>query len=119
MYAYAAVLIAGLVFGFTGGWKTNGWRYDAQAAAEHAAAARDLVKRVDRIDEAAAKHEDFKAKEEVRYVERVKVVRQLVDRPVYRNVCLDDDGVRLLNNAAAGRDNPGQPAPAVPAAAKP
>ena len=119
MYVYAAIMIAGLALGFTGGWTTNGWRHDAQRAVEHAAAARDLAKRMDRVDEAATAHEEFKAKEEVRYVERVKVVRQLVDRPVYRNVCLDGDGVRLLNDAIAGREGAGQPAPTVPAAAKP
>jgi hypothetical protein len=40
---------------------------------------------------------------------------RIIDRPVYRNACLDDDG-RLLINAAIRGTDPGQPAPAVPAA---
>lgn len=38
-------------------------------------------------------------REKVRYVEVQKIVRQ----PVYRNVCLDDDGLRIINDSAEGR----------------
>ena len=34
---------------------------------------RDTLKRMERVDESAVGHEEFKANEEVRYVERVKV----------------------------------------------
>lgn len=37
-------------------------------------------------------------KAEVRYVE----VQKIVDRPVYINKCLDDDGVQLINKAING-----------------
>lgn len=40
---------------------------------------------------------------------------KIIDRPVYRNVCLDDDGRMLINAAIRGTD-PGEPAAAVPAA---
>jgi hypothetical protein len=38
---------------------------------------------------------------------------KIIDRPVYRNACIDDDG-RLLINAAIRGTDPGQPAAAVP-----
>lgn len=45
-------------------------------------------------------------------------IHDIVERPVYRNVCLDDDGLRLANAALAGvptSPNPGGPNPAMPA----
>lgn len=38
--------------------------------------------------------------EKIRYVE----VQKIVERPVYRNVCLDDDGLQELNAAIAGSE---------------
>jgi hypothetical protein len=118
MYVYVGIAVASLLIGFGGGWKTNGWRHDAAAHAASAQQQRDTLKRMDRVDEAAASHEDFKAKEGIRYVEIVKVVTKLVDRPVYRNQCLDDDGLRILRSAIRGEDS-SQSSPAVPAAARP
>jgi len=118
MYVYAAIAVACLLAGFGGGWKTNGWRHDAALHAAQVEQARTAQKRIDRVDEAAVGHEDFKAKEEIRYVERIKMVTKLVDRPVYRAQCLDDDGLRLLRAANRGQDS-SEPAPAVPATARP
>lgn len=42
-----------------------------------------------------------------------KRIPQIVERPVYRNVCLDDDGLRLINDALAGSIHPAEPANAV------
>lgn len=41
---------------------------------------------------------ELKANE--RIIEREKL--KIVDRPVYRNVCLDSDGVRIANQAKNG-----------------
>lgn len=45
-------------------------------------------------------------------------IHDIVERPVYRNVCLDDDGLRLANAALAGvptAPNPSGPNPTMPA----
>lgn len=51
--------------------------------------------------EQSAKYQAARAereqKERTRYVE----VQKIVTRPVYRNVCLDDDGVQVVNAAIA------------------
>jgi len=114
-----AAVIAALAIGSVGGWKTQAWRYDARELERTRIETRDQVKRIDRIDDAAAGHETFKATEEIRYVDRIKIVDRIVDRPVYRSACFDDDGLQLVNDEIAGRDSAGQPAPAVsgPAAA--
>lgn len=39
-----------------------------------------------------------------------KTVDKIVERPVYRNVCLDDDGLRAANDALSGKTTAaGQP----------
>lgn len=111
---YAGLTAAALAVGFLGGVKVEDWRHDAaQLAAQNAATAK-FKRDEKRVDLAAVGHEDFKAKEEIVYVDRVRTVTKLVARPVYRNVCIDDDGLRLLNDAIAGRPAAGQPAPALP-----
>lgn len=114
MYAYVATAIAALLIGFGGGWKTQAWRHDAAELERTRVESRDRLKKIERGDEAAVAHEQFKAKEEIRYVYRTQMVDRIVERPVYRNQCFDDDGLRLLNDAIAGRDAPGQPASTVP-----
>jgi hypothetical protein len=117
IYTHAAVAIAALALGFAGGWSADDWRHGAneleRVRAEHAA----LAERADRGDQAAVKHEEFKAKQETRYVTRTKLVDRILERPVYLESCLDPDGLQLLNAEIAGRAAPGEPAPGVPAAA--
>lgn len=120
LYVLVAMALACLVVGVAGAWRVQEWRYGAKENERLAAAARDLAKRQARADEAAERYEDAKAKEDARYVTVTRTVTKLVDRPVYRNICFDDDGRRLLNSYASGADpDSGQSAPTVPAPAKP
>jgi hypothetical protein len=50
--------------------------------------------------------------------EIVRYVPQIIDRPVYRNVCVDGDGMRLLDRAAAAANGIDPGAPADSAAAR-
>lgn len=117
MYTTIGIAVASLAIGFLGGWKTEAWRNDSLELEARNKATEKFKRDEKRVDVAAEGHEQFKAKEEIRYVEITKTVTRLVDRPVYRNVCVDDDGVRLLNDAIAGREGAGEPAPAVPGSA--
>lgn len=64
--------------------------------------ARVQILRADRADQAADRHEVAKAKIEVRYQTIEKEVQHVVEKPVYRNMCLDADGLRVLSDALAG-----------------
>lgn len=76
--------------------------------------ARVQILRADKADQAAARHETAKADIQVIYETIEKEVRHVVEKPVYRNICLDDDGLRVLAAAIAAGDNPpGKPATAV------
>lgn len=46
-------------------------------------------------------------------------VEQIVVRPVYRNACLDDDGLRAANSALVGTSNASEPDAKMPATTTP
>ena len=62
--------------------------------------------------------EKARAQREIVYRTITQQVDKIVDRPVYRNVCLDDSGLRVINDALRGEASPdtGQPDAAVPGA---
>lgn len=66
-------------------------------------------------NQAAEKKEQGDAKAKVVYRTITQTVDKIVDRPVYRNVCLDDDGLRSANAALVGAITPAaQPDKPVP-----
>lgn len=98
-----------LVISFLAGWKVNGWRHEAEAALIREA--KQAMVDAYREEEAKAatvlenKLKDLKANEKIIEKERV----HLVDRPVYSNICLDDDGVRLIERARTGKTDSSKP----------
>ena len=101
------------------GWMVRGWKEDSEDLA--------VSKAVKIVTDAAAKREsDIAGIVEARLAE-LQANQTIIDRgiireiqnPVYRNVCIGDDGVRLLNAAARGEaaGNPTEPAEEVPKAA--
>lgn len=99
----ASALIALLVWG--------AWQYDrtaqyrrgkADAAAEISAALAQNERQKAEADREKSLHYQktnalLEQKERVKYVQMVKTI----ERPVYRNVCLDADGVQIVNAAIA------------------
>lgn len=105
VYAELLAVVLALVTTFTLGWKTKGWHDDSLALAENA--------QVDKVMQQFHQHESvvastledklsqLKANEKVIEHESVKIV----DRPVYNNICLDPDGLLLLNKARGGQNS--------------
>ena len=87
-----AAIVASLVT-----WTVQDWRCAAVEAArlkqEASAAKADDA----RGGAAASALEGDKAKIEIRYRTITKVVTEIVERPVYRNICLDQDGIDAIN----------------------
>jgi hypothetical protein len=112
----AAALLAGAA-GFGGAWWLQGLRWEAADGRRAAADAESQRLAQRSADGAAARFEADRA--------RIAAQRRTVTREVERvivadaaaavAVCLSPDGLRVLAAAVAG-DDPGQPAPAVPAA---
>ena len=110
--AYAAV-IAG-VLGFAAGWQVNDWRHEAADSerAQHQQKADDA--QAVRADSASASHEgvrdQLRTEFQIIYRDRDRVI----EKPVFRNVCIDADGLRLIRAAVAKPPQAaGKPAPAV------
>lgn len=97
-----------LLAAFLAGWTVNGWYGDSleYAATQAAVAAQDRANETEfkQAVELEAWLEKNRINERVIIRESVK----LVDRPVYRNVCLDDDGLRLINAAKNGASWPAE-----------
>ena len=114
--AAVAALVA-CAAGFGGAWWLQGLRWDAADARRAAADAESQRLAQRSADGAAARFEADRA--------RIAAERRIVTREVERvivadaaaaaAVCLSPDGLRVIAAAVAG-DDPGQPAPAVPAA---
>lgn len=93
----------------------------AEVKLEWAEASREVrALEAKQIGAAAKGLEDDRAKTRIVYSTITQTVDQIVDRPVYRNVCLDDDGLRCVNAAIRGEDTAGcKPAVGVPGARAP
>ncbi len=102
---YKVYFIAGLcLLSFLLGWKAHSWY---SASIELAS-----IKQVKQLTDEFKAHEsnvastletklaELKANERV--IEREKI--KIIDRPVYNNTCLDNDGVQLLNKQRSKQD---------------
>lgn len=102
---------------FGAAWQVQSWRW--QAADGRRAAADAEAQRLQRrsMDDAAGRHEAERARIAAqRRTITMEVERVItVEAAAAAAVCLGPDGLRLVADAAAGRDT-GQPAPALPAA---
>ena len=114
LYIKLAFMAATAATLFGSGWAVKGWKDDAAAAAqelgrqetrdvfhEHEAAVAALLE--DRLSKLSANKTTVEIQRE-----------KIIDRPVYRNFCLDDDGLRLVEAARVGAPAPGKSASQVP-----
>ena len=118
--AKLVLLIACLVAGFAAGVKYHAGQ---DAIKENARQVNQrATERLQRQNSntAAVAHESDKVRIETEYRDVIKEVQRVVEKPVYRNVCLDPDGLSVIGDALARAYNdPGEPGNAVPKAATP
>ena len=112
LYAYVAVGLAGLAAGFSGAWQVQAWRYDSAQLKQSERSARDTFRNVERQDTAVGDYTKDQANAKVIYQRIVVEVDRIVERPVFRQQCMDADGLRILNSAIDGAD--AQPGPVQP-----
>ena len=113
LYTHLAAALLALALGFGTAWKTQEWRHGAKEAErlEQVAESKRINERA--ADGAATGHEKDKAKAKVQYRTIYQEVERVVQKPIYRNVCLDDDGVRLISNAIGAKPAASEPASSV------
>ena len=83
----------------------------AQKRADDAAEA-ERQKLQGQIDALAGAHQAAEYARQTSVREIYHESQKIVERPVYRNVCIDADGVRLLDRAAQVANGQGEPDPA-------
>lgn len=118
IYTHAAAVVLGLALGFAGAWQVQVWRWRAADADRLEQQQQARRAQEQQADAAGVRFEQ--GREAIRAQQRVitREVERVVESPVYRDVCLDPDGLRLVAATAAGAaSGAGEPAPAVPASA--
>jgi len=114
-----ALLIAagiGLAAGASAACKLTADHYEAAAARAQQEAAAAYQARTEELNAVAAQLEQSRHERKIVYRAIARDVEKVVTRDVYRNVCLDADGVRIVNDALAGRPGASDTAAALPAA---
>lgn len=107
--------LLGMLLGFAGGWQVCDWRNGAAKADRVDRVIQAEKQQEVQVDQAATRYEQ--AREQVRaefqiiYRDRDRVV----EKPIYRNVCLDADGLRLIRRAITDQaESASEPSPALP-----
>lgn len=108
------LLAACLAAGFGAGWQVQAWRWGSADAERLAAQVQQAQQQAVQVDVAASSNEATKERIRVQFQTIYRDVDRVVEKPVYRDVCLDDDGMRVLRSAIGGADPASEPAPAVP-----
>ena len=117
LYTYALTAIVAGAVAFGAAWKVQDWRFDSERlAAQVNQRATERLRRQN-ANTAAVAHEKEKVVIREKFIPVIEEVERVVTQVVYRdNVCLPDDGLRVLRSAIArANGDPGKPVNSVPA----
>ena len=119
IWTHVAAMIAGAGLAFAGAWTVQDWRYGAREAERLQRVAEHAHKNERSADKGAAGHEADRASIRTEFIPVTKEAERVIAKSVYRNVCLDVDGLRLLARIIDGQSSTGESAPTVPGPDKP
>ncbi|MFW1982536.1 hypothetical protein ACG94M_04290 [Acinetobacter guillouiae] len=57
-----------------------------------------LVEKQNKINKASADYEQLKSEQRVITETKIREMQKIIERPVYQSVCIDDDGLRIINS---------------------
>lgn len=110
-------LITGLVafvIGVGSGWAIQGWKRDSADKQRIEKEAEKKEEHREQANKASAGFEEKRTANEIRYHTVTVTLEKVVDRPVYVNQCIDDDGLQILNDQISRNPNSSQPVHGVP-----
>lgn len=116
-YTYALTALSAALISGSAVYKIQAWRFDsAQLAAQVNQRSAERMRRQN-ANTAAVAHEKEKVVIREKFIPVIEEVERVVTQVVYRdNVCLPDDGLRVLRSAIArANGDPGEPGDSVPA----
>lgn len=102
IYTHAIAALIALVIGAGGAWKVQEWHFAANEAArlEHEAEVRRLQAR--QADTAATGYEADRVQIKTEVQTILQEVERVVEKPVYKNVCFESEGIDQLKQAISG-----------------
>ena len=115
-YTYALTALSAALISGSAVYKIQAWRFDsAQLAAQVNQRSAERMRRQN-ANTAAVAHEKEKVVIREKFIPVIEEVERVVTQVVYRdNVCLPDDGLRVLRSAIArANGDPGKPGDSVP-----
>lgn len=96
------IAVALFIGGMAVGWKAHMGIIAQRDLAAVQAAERETLRRVDKIDTAAEKHEVTKEVIRTKFVPITEEIERVITKIEYRDtVCFSDDGLRVLSSAIA------------------
>ena len=100
IYTHVGAALVGAAVASASVWQVQSWRFDAveKVRLQHEAEVRRNNER--RTSIAATGLEEDRSKIEIRYRTIARTVTRFIDRPIYTNICLDQDGVDAINGVA-------------------
>lgn len=110
MYVYVAVALIAAFLSGAGTWRVQDWRYAAKEKERLEAVARERMRAEKNIDTAAVGHESDKVRIRKVFVPINQEVERVVEKSVYRDICFDNDGLRLISTALLSTPTTSQPA---------
>lgn len=116
----AVALVAGATFalGLAGGWVAHAEKESAARTRAAEAARKELLRQTELVAQQADQLSASRIAAAQREAKMQPEVERVATRVVYRNLCLDDDGLRILADdieaRAAGRARPAVPDAATP-----
>lgn len=111
-------IVAAVAFAVGAGttYKLTADHYDAKDAKQQQAAAEAYQAHAAQLNEVSAELERAKNDRKVVYRTITRKVETYINDPLYQRYCIDERGLRDINEALAGRTSSGESATAVPAA---
>lgn len=97
IYTYVATAFIASLLTMAGTWQVQNWRFNAKE--KERLEAKQEKDRNDRraVGIVAGNYEVEKEKQRIKYVAIVETVEKVVERPIYKNICLDQDGIDAIN----------------------
>ncbi len=63
-----------------------------------------LAKQQDKVNKVSADYEKLRSEQRAKVETVTRTVQKIVERPIYLNRCIDDDGLQQINNLIQARD---------------
>jgi len=97
LYTYAITALIAALLSAGAVWRVQDWRYAEKELERQQFEAESRKMRERAVSLASENHEKAKERERVEYRVVTETIERIVDRPVYSNICMDEDGIMAIN----------------------